>query len=86
MKVSQLRQLIREEVDRVLNEDDRAFPRAVFNQINDAFEANKISEKLYRVMAMYLMANEKTITRLYSSKGEEGAKQAFDYIYYTITK
>jgi hypothetical protein len=80
MKMSEFRKLIREEVRKVMKENDEAFLDAVFDTINDQMRAHEISQSDFKIMKAFLEKNESKISQLFSKNSEDGVEQAVDYI------
>ena len=80
MKVSEFRKLIREEVRKVLKENDEVFLDAVYDTMNDQMRAGEIDQKDFKTMKAFLDKNESTIVANYSKFGQDGIEDAIDYI------
>lgn len=80
MKTSELRKLIREEVRKVLKENNEEFLDAVFDTINDELRTNMISKKDFEKMKAYLETEEDEIVSKFLRNGEDDVEQAVDFI------
>ena len=80
MKITEFRKLIREEVRKVLKENNEEFLDAVFNTINDELRTNMISKKDFEKMKAYLETEEDEIVSKFLGNGEDDVEQAVDFI------
>lgn len=80
MKAQEFRKLIREEVRKVLKENDELFLDAVFDTMNDQMRAGEINQREFQIMKDFLDKNESTIVANYSKLGQDGIEDAIDYI------
>lgn len=80
MKKSEFRNLIREEIQKVLKENNEPFLDAVFDTMNDQMRAHEITEDEFEAMKDFLDNNELKISNMFSTKGQDGIEQAVDFI------
>ena len=80
MNVLEFRKLIREEVRRVIKENDEVFLDAVYDTMNDQMRAGEINQREFKLMKDFLDKNESTIVANYSKFGQDGIEDAVDYI------